>query len=97
MDTRSHNPALRRAGLRGPARLGVAALAASTVAAALLATGPAFAATASHRTAAAAYTFTTLDDQADRPDRLSGRRASGGRSVHIGKGSAEPRGRGVSR
>src|SRR5215813_3287009 len=65
MDTRSYTAARRRAGLRGPARLGVAAIAASTFAGALLAAGPAFAATASHHTAAAAYAFTTLDDQAD--------------------------------
>jgi hypothetical protein len=57
-------PACRAARTR--ARPGVAALAASTVAGALLAGGPAFAATATHHTAAAAtYTFTTLDDQAD--------------------------------
>ena len=61
MDTRSYSAARRHA-----ARLGVAALAASTVAGALLAAGPAFAATASHHTAAStSYTFTTLDDQAD--------------------------------
>jgi len=68
MDTRSHpaEGARRRAGLRGPARLGVAALAASTVAGALLAAAPAFAATASHHAATAtSYTFTTLDNQAD--------------------------------
>jgi hypothetical protein len=68
MDTRSHPAAgaPRRPGLRGPARLGIAALAASTVAGALLAAAPAFAATASHHAATAtAYTFTTLDDQAD--------------------------------
>ena len=61
MDTRSYSAARRHA-----ARLGVAAVAASTVAGALLAAGPAFAGTASHHPAAAtAYTFTTLDDQAD--------------------------------
>src|SRR6516165_634921 len=67
MDTRSHPAARRIGGLRGPARLGIAALAATTLAGALLlAGGPAFAATASHHTGvAAAYTFTTLDDQAD--------------------------------
>jgi hypothetical protein len=52
--------------LRGTARLGLAAVAASAVAGAVLAGGPAFAATASHHAAAAtSYTFTTLDDQAD--------------------------------
>ena len=66
MDTRSHPAARRIGGLRGPARLGIAALAATTVAGAVLAAAPAFAATASHHTGvAAAYTFTTLDDQAD--------------------------------
>jgi hypothetical protein len=61
MDTRSYSAARRHA-----ARLGVAALATSTVAGALLAAGPAFAATAGHHAAsAAAYTFTTLDDRAD--------------------------------
>ena len=61
MGTRSYSAARRHA-----ARLGVAAFAAGTVAGALLAAGPAFAATASHHaTAATNYTFTTLDDQAD--------------------------------
>jgi hypothetical protein len=61
MDTRSYSAARRHA-----ARLGVAALATSTVAGALLAAGPALAATASHHaTAATAYTFTTLDNQKD--------------------------------
>jgi len=61
MDTRSYSAARRHA-----ARLGMAALATSTVAGALLAAGPALAATASHHASAAtAYTFTTLDDQAD--------------------------------
>ncbi len=61
MDTRSYSAARRHA-----ARLGVAALATSTVAGALLAAGPALAATASHHaTSATTYTFTTLDDQAD--------------------------------
>jgi len=52
---------------RGVARAGVAVAAQGTLAGALLlAGGPAFAATASHHTGvAAAYTFTTLDDQAD--------------------------------
>ena len=48
MDTRSYSAARRHA-----ARLGVAAVAASTVAGALLAAGPAFAGTASHHPAAA--------------------------------------------
>src|SRR5215469_15921235 len=61
MDIRSYPAARRHA-----ARLGVAAVAAGTVAGALLAAGPALASTASHHTAASAnYTFTTLDDQAD--------------------------------
>jgi probable HAF family extracellular repeat protein len=55
----------RRTGLRGPARLGVAAVAAGTVAGALLLAGPAFAATASHSTAMTSYTFSTLDNQND--------------------------------
>jgi hypothetical protein len=56
----------RRPARRGLARLGLAAVAASAVAGAVLAGGPAFAASASHHAAAAAsYTFTTLDDQAD--------------------------------
>jgi hypothetical protein len=68
MDTRSHpaEGARGRAGLRGPARLGIAALAASTVAGAMLAAAPAFAATGAHHAATAtSYSFTTLDDQAD--------------------------------
>jgi hypothetical protein len=61
MDTRSYSAARRHA-----ARLGVAALATSAVAGALLAAGPALAGTAGHHaTSATAYTFTTLDDQAD--------------------------------
>jgi hypothetical protein len=56
----------RRTGLRGAARLGVAAVAAGTVAGALLAAGPALATTAAHHTTTATnYTFTTLDNQAD--------------------------------
>ena len=54
MDTRSHPAARRIGGLRGPARLGIAALAATTVAGAVLAAAPAFAATASHQTGVAA-------------------------------------------
>src|SRR5579859_3548652 len=68
MDTRSHPAASsrRRPGLRGPARLGVAAVAASAVAGVVLAGGPAFAASASHHAATATgYTFSTLNDQAD--------------------------------
>jgi probable HAF family extracellular repeat protein len=66
MDARPAPATRRRTGLRGPARLGVAAVAAGTVAGALFAAGPAVAATTSHHTAAAtSYTFTTLDNQAD--------------------------------
>ena len=64
--TRPASGARRRAGLPGPARLGVAAIAAGTVAGALLTAGPAFAATAAQHTAAVtSYTFTTLNDQSD--------------------------------
>jgi len=63
MDTRSHPANSRR--LRGPARLGLAAVAASAVAGVVLAGGPAFAASAGHHAAAASYTFTTLNNQAD--------------------------------
>jgi hypothetical protein len=59
--------ARRAARLRGAARASAAAVATGTVAGALLlAGGSAFAATAGHHAAAAkAYTFTTLDNQAD--------------------------------
>jgi probable HAF family extracellular repeat protein len=62
--TRATPGTRRRTGLRFPARLGVAAVAAGTVAGALLAAGPALAAAAPHA-AATNYTFTTLDNQAD--------------------------------
>ena len=73
VDTTAHTGEDRRgvagraARLRGLARAGAAVAATSTVAGALLLTGgPAFAATAAHHAATAtAYTFTTLDNQAD--------------------------------
>jgi len=59
-------PAGQRGTWRGLARATVAIAAQGTLAGALLlATGPAFAAATGHHAAAAAYTFTTLNDQAD--------------------------------
>ena len=61
MKTTAHT---RRGLTAWPVRLGAAAVAAGAVAGALLAAGPALAAAAPH-TSTAAYTFTTLDNQAD--------------------------------
>jgi hypothetical protein len=76
---------------RGVARAGVAVAAQGTLAGALLlAGGPAFAATASHHTAAAtSYTFTTLDDQADPAfNQLLGINAHNVISGYFGSGAA---------
>ena len=61
MKTTAHT---RRGLTAWPVRVGAAAVAAGAVAGALLAGGPALAAAAPH-TSTAAYTFTTLDNQAD--------------------------------